>query len=278
MLVPPWIAVWHFLISATMKRCLEIFLIMRYLHVRSQELEGWEGWREGGSRGRLNRFANALQYALCLEPPAEGGREESGGSTCSGQVNGPQKRRNKSAQNGAKIPEGESGGLATERGEEEEEGKGRELRYVNFVCWQQTPKLSCPPKTDTHAHSANVSVINNYKTAAKTEQNEQKEKGRERERERENRNEKENGNWTETKRNLRNVFRIQNQQTIRQLKDTQARGRGRGAPSLGSRRAVGGALPCPVLPWHLLAFATWVAISNLANFLQRLTQNNRSVR
>lgn len=32
------------------------------------------GLREVGSRGRLNRFANALQYALCLESPSEGGR------------------------------------------------------------------------------------------------------------------------------------------------------------------------------------------------------------
>lgn len=181
-----------------MERCLEIFLIMRYLHVRSQEHE----------RGGLNRFANALQYALCLESPSEGGRKESGGSTCSGQVNGPQKRRNKSAQNGAKMTEGE----------EESKGKrGREIRYVNFVCWQQTPKLSWPKK-QTHTRTQLTFL---WLTITKQQQKQNRiNRRRGGRRERRRKKIRMRRMRTELKRNLRSVFRIQYQQTKRQLKET----------------------------------------------------------
>lgn len=114
-----------------MKRCLEIFLIMRYLHVRSQEDERGGGM-EVGSRARLNRFANALQYAPCLEPPAEGGRNQVARLALAKSMDH-KKDETKARKMAQKCQRGKVGDQQRKGGMRRKEGEG-ELRYVNFVC------------------------------------------------------------------------------------------------------------------------------------------------
>lgn len=125
-----------------MKRCLEIFLIMRYLHVPSQEHESAGG--EGGCRGRLNRFANALQYALCLEPPCEG-REV--GIRWLDLLWPSQWTTKKTKQKRAKWRKNARGGKwGTSNGKRGGGRKGKGTTLCKFCVLTTNPKTQLPPK------------------------------------------------------------------------------------------------------------------------------------
>lgn len=156
-----------------MERCLEIFLIMRYLHVRSQEHE------RGGERGD-EQICKCFAIHTVFRVPL-GGRKE--GIWWLDLLWPSQWTTKKTKQKRAKWRKNARGG----GGKQRKAGKGNTL--CKFCVLTTNPKTQLAQKTNTHAHSTNVSVINNYKTAAKTEQNKQKERGKEREKEKENTNE-----------------------------------------------------------------------------------------